>query len=99
MQLYFIVERSIDAYKVKLSQNYSVIAVSKEELSSEAFAKINKIVSQAKEIAPDSVIKRLSSDMKSTNVELLKLTLPRFYKLSLSHYPSPEEIKIGRAHV
>ncbi len=74
MQLYFIVERSIDAYKVKLSQNYSVIAVSKEELSSEAFAKINKIVSQAKEIAPDSVIKRLSSDMKSTNVELLKLT-------------------------
>lgn len=93
MQLFFIVERSIDAYKVKLSQNYSVIAVSKEELSSEAFCKINKIVSQAKEIAPDSVIKRLSSDMKSTNIELLKLTLPRFYKLSLSHYPSPDEIK------
>lgn len=93
MQLFFIVERSIDAYKVKLSQNYSVIAVSKEELSSEAFSKINKIVSQAQEIAPDSVIKKLSSDMKSTNMELLKLTLPKFYKLSLKHYPAPDEIK------
>lgn len=93
MQLFFIVERSIDSYKVKLSQNYSVIAVSKEELSSEAFSKINKIVSQAQEIAPDSVIKKLSSDMKSTNMELLKLTLPKFYKLSLKHYPAPDEIK------
>lgn len=93
MQLFFIVERSIYAYKVKLSQNYSVIAVSKEELSSEAFSKINKIVSQAQEIAPDSVIKKLSSDMKSTNMELLKLTLPKFYKLSLKHYPAPDEIK------
>ncbi|MDD2653459.1 MAG: cell division protein FtsX [Sulfurimonas sp.] len=93
MQLFFIVERSIDAYKVKLSQNYSVIAVSKEELSSDAFSKINKIISQAQEIAPDSVIKKLSSDMKSTNIELLKLTLPKFYKLSLKHYPSPDEIK------
>lgn len=31
--------------------------------------------------------------MKSTSVELLKLSLPKFYKLSLEHYPSPQEIQ------
>ncbi len=93
MQVYFIVERAIDAYKVTLSKNYSVIAVSKGELSPDQFIKINKIISSVKEISPDSVIKRLSSDMKSTNIELLKLTLPKFYKLSLAYYPSPEEVK------
>ncbi|MDQ1245507.1 MAG: cell division transport system permease protein [Campylobacterota bacterium] len=93
MQVFFIVERSIDAYKVTLAKNYSVIAVSKKELSSSDFASINSIISDAKELSTDSVIKRLTSDMKSTNAELLKLALPRFYKLALTHYPAPQEIK------
>lgn len=93
MQVFFIVERSIDAYKVNLSNNYSIIAVSKKELSSSDFIGINKIISKADELSPDSVVKRLTSDMKSTNVELLKLTLPKFYKLSLAYYPTPQEVK------
>jgi cell division transport system permease protein len=31
--------------------------------------------------------------MRSANVELLKLTMPKFYKLSLTHYPTPNEVK------
>jgi cell division transport system permease protein len=31
--------------------------------------------------------------MKNTNIELLKLSLPKFYKLSLAYYPTPKEIK------
>jgi cell division transport system permease protein len=31
--------------------------------------------------------------MKRKNVELLKLALPHFYKLSLSYFPSPQEVK------
>jgi len=93
MQVFFIVERSIDAYKVNLANNYSVIAVSKKELSNSDFESINKIILDAKELSTDSVIKRLTSDMKSTNTELLRLTLPKFYKLTLTHYPTPQEIK------
>lgn len=93
MQVFFIVERSIDAYKVNLVSNYSVIAVSKKELSSSDFVSINKIISNSQELSPESVIKRLTSDMKSANVELLKLALPKFYKLTLKYYPSPQEVK------
>lgn len=93
MQVFFIVERSIDAYKVNLASNYSVIAVSQKQLKNEEILAINKIILKAQELSPDSVIKRLSSDMKSSNVELLKLTLPKFYKLTLAYYPNPQEIK------
>jgi len=93
MQAYQIAERSIDAYKVNLAKNYSVIAVSKNELQNSEILAINNIIADAKELSPDSVIERLSSDMKSANVELLKLTLPKFYKLSLTHYPTPREVK------
>lgn len=93
IQVFIIVERSIDAYKVNLANNYSVIAVSKKSLTNSDFTAINKIISNAQELSPDAVIKRLSSDIKSTNVELLKLTLPKFYKLNLAYYPSTQEVK------
>ncbi len=93
IQVFLIVDRSIDAYKVNLSTNYSVIAVSQKKLSETTFININKLISKVEELSPDSVIKRLNSDMQSKNIELLKLTLPKFYKLNLAYYPSPAEIK------
>ncbi|MCK9473652.1 cell division protein FtsX [Sulfurimonas sp.] len=93
MQVFLIAERSIEAYKVNLVQNYSVIAVSKKHLEISEILKINNIIADAKELSPDSVIERLSSDMRSANVELLKLTMPKFYKLSLTRYPTPGEVK------
>lgn len=93
IQVFFIVERSIDAYKVNLSSNYSVIAVSQKKLSDTIILDINDLIQSVEELSPDAVIKRLNSDMKSKNRELLKLTLPKFYKLKLAYYLSPKEIK------
>lgn len=92
MQVFLIVERSIDAYKENLANKYSVIVVSQKKLTDDNILDINKIISKAEELSPDSVIKRLSSDMQSKNVELLKLSLPIFYKISLAYYPSPKEV-------
>jgi len=93
IQVFFIVERSIDAYKVNLSTNYSVIAVSQKKLTNEKIININKLIKDVNELSPDAVIKRLNKNMKRKNVELLKLALPHFYKLSLSYFPSPQEVK------
>ena len=93
MQVFLVVDRSIDAYKTNLANNYSVIAVSQKKLSNSAILDINKIIANVEELSPESVIKRLNSNMQSKNIELLKLSLPKFYKLSLANYPSPKEVK------
>lgn len=92
MQVFLIVDRSIDAYKENLANNYSVIAVSQKRLPNSTILGINKIISNVEELSPDSVIKRLNSDMQPKNIELLKLSLPKFYKISLAYYPSPKEV-------
>jgi len=99
IQVFFIVERSIDAYKTNLSSNYSIIAVSQKKLSNENILGIDKLIKDANELSPDSVIKRLNKNMKSKNRELLKLALPHFYKLSLSYFPSPQEVKALRKNL
>lgn len=93
IQVFFIVERSIEAYKKNLANNYSIIAVSQKALTERNIFSLNKIISNIEELSPDSVIKRLNSDMQSKNIELLKLSLPKFYKISLAYYPNPKEVK------
>ncbi len=92
MQIFIIVDRSIDAYKENLASNYSVVIVSQKTLSDTTLLEVNAMISEVDELSPDKVIKRLNTGMDSKNIEFLKLTLPKFYKLSLEHYPSPEEI-------
>jgi len=92
IQVFVIADRSIESYKEKLAESYSVIIVSKRKLAQQTILNINDIVSNSVELSPESVIKRLNSGMDKKNIELLKLTLPKFYKLNLKYYPTPKEI-------
>ncbi len=93
IQIFVIVERSIDAYKQNLANNYSVVVVSQKTITQKQFFRINKLINEVKVLSPDNVIKRLNSGIDKSNMDFLKLTLPKFYKLHLKKYPSPREIK------
>ena len=93
MQVFVVADRSIDAYKETLAHKYSVVIVSQKTLLDEEVLKINKIIASVEELQPDAVIQRLNSGMSTKNIELLKVTLPKFYKLHLNYYPTPNEVK------
>ncbi|QFR49623.1 cell division protein FtsX [Sulfurimonas lithotrophica] len=99
IQVFIIVERSIDAYKENLAKNYSVVVVSEKHISQSEFLSIDGLIKKAKELSPDSVIKRLNTGMSEKNIDLLRLTLPKFYKLYLTKFPSPKEIKTLRKNL
>ena len=92
LQTFTIVERSIDAYKQNLAKDYSIVVVSKKSLVEKSFKQKYALVATLQELSPDNVIKKLNTGIEKRNIELLKLALPRFYKVQLSHYPSSEEI-------
>jgi len=93
IQTFIIVDRSIDAYKENLANNYSIIVVSKKKIKQKDMVALDKIISNVEELSPDNVIKRLNTNIDKKNMDLLKLTLPKFYKLYLSKFPTPNEIK------
>lgn len=92
IQAFIVIDRSINAYKQNLAKSYSIIIVSQTKLSDENILSIDKLISKSQELSADNVIKRLDSGIDARNIELLKLTLPKFYKLSLERYPTPMEI-------
>ncbi len=92
IQVFIIIDRSIEAYKENLANNYSIIVVSQLSIKEEKIKSFSSLIEGVSELNPDNVIKRLNTKIDTKNLELLKLTLPKFYKLSLSHFPSPDEI-------
>ena len=92
IQVFLIIDRSIVAYEDNLKNDYSIIVVSNKELTREQFDTLDKRISSAEEIHPDHVIDSLKGQMKQKNIELLKLSLPKFYRVKLDRYPTPKEI-------
>jgi len=93
IQVFNIVDRSIDAYKQKLTNNYSLVIVSQDKLQAKELKGKIAAIADVIQLSPENVIKKLNTKISKNNIELLKATLPKFYKLKLSKYPSPDEIK------
>ena len=93
IQVFTIVERSINAYKENLANNYSVIMVTQVSVKEINIKAISPLIESISELSPEAVIKRLNTKIDKKNLELLKVTLPKFYKLKLKYFPSPSEIK------
>ncbi len=92
MQTLVITNRAMDAYTQNLKSNYSLVVVSTKKLEPKLLKHKADIIERVEEISVDDAIKRIDAKMSKTNMELLKLTLPKFYKVTLRKYPSPSEI-------
>ncbi len=93
MQTLTITNRAMDAYEHNLKNNYSLVVVSSEKLDASSVRKKSPLIATIEEISVDEAIKKIDSTISKKNMELLKLTLPRFYRISLTRYPSPSEIE------
>ena len=93
MQIFIIVDRSIESYKQNLSSSYSIVVVSQKKIVDSEILGMDKLFSSVSELSPNDVIARLNTGMSEKNMKLLKLSLPKFYKLKLTQYPTPIEIE------
>lgn len=93
IQIFIIVDRTMEAYKQNLANNYSIIIISQKKLQDKEIVGVSDLIDSVIELSADNVIERLNSGITEKNKELLKLTLPKFYKLTLTQYPSPHQIK------
>ncbi len=93
IQILVINSRAIAAYETKLASDYSMIVVSNINISDKQFKTYSKYISKVKKLSPETIISKLQKDISKQNIQLLKLTMPRFYKIHLNHYPTPKQIK------
>jgi len=93
VQIFTIIDRSLAGYEDRLKSDYSVIVVAKSDLESTTIEGIDSLIASSEAIAPDRILEQLKEEMHGRNLELLKLSLPKFYRIHLKHFPTPREIE------
>lgn len=94
IQVYQVLNRSISSYEESLRANYSIVVISNTTIQESVLKSKFSLIRSLQEISPEKVIQKLEKEMDKTSLGLLRATLPKFYKLSLEHYPQPSEIDI-----
>ncbi len=93
LQTLIVTNRAIKAYEDNLKEKYSIVVVAKKKLNEKYIKSQIKLIRTISEIAIDDAIKKIDPTMSQRNKELLKLTLPKFYKISFSKYLTSQEIE------
>lgn len=93
VQIYVAVDRTIAAYETRLKNDYSIIVVANKAVSEPEFKAMNDLIERSEVIATDQVLERLKGEMSQKNLDLLKVTLPKFYRIYLKRFPNPSEIE------
>lgn len=93
MQVYLLIDRTIDTYESNLNESYSIVVVSSKKSDPKSFVSLSPKIVAAEEISTKQVIEKLQKQMKQRHIDLLKLSLPHFYSIKLDHYPAPSELK------
>ena len=78
VQSFILIDRVLKQYEGALHDNYSVIVVASEGITKDTFRKYDSIISESESISPDRVLSKLKDELKEQNIELLKLSLPKF---------------------
>ncbi len=93
IQTLSVTNRAIDAYKEKLKKSYTLVIVSQKKLDIQKLKKEIPLIFDIHEIDIDQTIHKIDSTISGKNLKLLKLSLPKFYKVTLSRYPTPMQIE------
>jgi cell division transport system permease protein len=93
IQILIVNSRAIQAYEAKLSSNYSMIVVSNNDISEAQFKKYSKYIVSTEKLSPAKIISTLKQNISQQNLQLLEVSMPRFYRLHFDHYPTPGQIK------
>lgn len=94
LQVYFIIERTIDIYEQTLKDNYSMVVVASGELKTDLIKNQFKIVEKFESVDPQKVIERLKDELNKDDLGVLKENLPTFYRVFLTIYPTPDDLKL-----
>ncbi len=92
LEFSLMIKRIIKNQNMNLTENYSIVIVSKKELDIGKLKKRIPLAKELKSISSKKILDRLKNDMSSKNLALLKIALPYFYSLKLTKFPNADKV-------
>ena len=87
-----IINQTVRHYEGLLNENYSIIVASKSNLNEASLKAQISSISELTSIEIKEFIARLKDNISANNLATLEKSLPKFYKIKLTHFPSQSEL-------
>ena len=88
----FIINQTLKHYETLLNERYSIIIASTTSQEQSKLKAQIPSISELKSIDIKEFMGRLKNNLSANNLATLEKNLPKFYKISLNHFPSQSEL-------
>lgn len=92
-QFLFSLDRVSKEYEANINSGYSIIIATTKAPDFAKLKSASGLIDSIEEINPDIFLKKLEDNFSPANLALLKVSLPKFYRLKLSQFPSASELE------
>ena len=93
IEFFLVFDRVTNSYEQRLKENYSILVVTKRQVDTQIFKKIDKRISKVEEIKREDIAKKIARGMGDLSGKDLLRALPYFYSLHLNSYLGEDDIK------
>lgn len=97
--IYLIVDKGVVNYKQSIINDYSIVIVSKKELTKYKLEQQSIEVKTLKLLPKENIVNDLNKSLSKKSIELLHRKLPFFYKLYLDDFPTQNELEKIKSNI
>lgn len=92
LQLFIVIDRMVVSYENSLNDNYAIVIASENEIEQNDLENHLPQLKKLESVDPSQVLDKIRDEISATNMALLKISLPKFYRITLERYPDQEEL-------
>ncbi len=98
-QFFKVSDRVVENYQNTLNSTYSIIVASEKPLERSDVEENVESLNTLEEIEQSEMLDKLKSEISAANLALLKMQLPKFYKITLKEFPDDKVLKRIRTQI
>ena len=92
LEFFIVFDRTTDSFEKGLQSGYSMMVVSKNEMSIDDFKSWDAHIEQVQELEKSKILERLKMNSTKSKQKQFEASLPNFYSLKLDGYLTIEEL-------
>ncbi len=99
LEFFIVFDRTTDSFEKGLQEGYSMIVVSKDEMSIDDFKAWDSHIEQVKELEKSKILERLNMNKDKAEKNSFEASLPNFYSLKLDDYLTVDELESVKSNL
>ena len=99
LEFFIVFDRTTDSFEKGLQNGYSMMVVSKDEMSIDDFRAWDTHIERVEEMDKEKFVKKLNMNKDKSKEKQFESSLPNFYSLKLDKYLTVEELEVVKKNL